>query len=443
MIPARIVKAEVYNPRTPRKNQYYRCVEAHFEELAGVWDDRYQRDYGYWRPYVLDVIYKYLDCGDLHLGFARVKCDDCQHEYLLPFSCKRRYFCPSCHQKRVIEFGEFLYTEVLKQVPHRQWVFSIPKRLRRYFLYDRSLLSQLSRCAWKVLSLYLKQGVSLDDPEPGAVIAVQTFGDFLNFNPHLHIIATDGCFTRDGEFMIGTAPDASSLIDLFRLEVFRMLEKAGKINDDIIENMMNWHHSGFNIYCGTAIRPEERGGLEKLAQYIIRAPLSQERLLYIPSSAVPDGLARVIYKGKNSSIRESFTGLDWLARLVTHIPNKGEQLVRYYGYYSNKSRGLRKKTDIDIKTPAPVDSDITKKELRRNWARLIQKVYYTDPLLCPKCCGRMRIISIIEDLTVVKKILIHLNLWVMKNHDPPPISSPDIEFACRQVQRVQGSCYTG
>ncbi|MDD3890619.1 MAG: transposase zinc-binding domain-containing protein, partial [Syntrophomonadaceae bacterium] len=79
-----------------------------------------------------------------HLGFARVKCDDCQHEYLLPFSCKRRYFCPSCHQKRVLEFGEFLYTEVLKQVPHRQWVFSIPKRLRRYFMYDRGLLPKLS-----------------------------------------------------------------------------------------------------------------------------------------------------------------------------------------------------------------------------------------------------------------------------------------------------------
>jgi hypothetical protein len=93
-------------------------------------------------------------------------------------------------------------------------------------MYDRSLLSQLSRCAWKVLSFYLKQGVSLDDPEPGAVIAVQTFGDFLNFNPHLHIIATDGCFATGEEFMVGTVPDASNLIDLFRLEVFRMLEKA-------------------------------------------------------------------------------------------------------------------------------------------------------------------------------------------------------------------------
>ena len=90
-------------------------------------------------------------------------------------------------------------------------------------MYDRSLLSKLSRCAWKVLSLYIKQGVSLDDPKPGAVIAVQTFGDLLNFNPHLYIIATDGCFATDGGFMVGTEPDASSLIDLFRGEVFKML----------------------------------------------------------------------------------------------------------------------------------------------------------------------------------------------------------------------------
>jgi hypothetical protein len=66
MIPACIMNTDVYAARIPRKSQYYRCVEAHFEELVGTWDDRYQQDYGYWRPYVLDVIYKYLDCGDLY-----------------------------------------------------------------------------------------------------------------------------------------------------------------------------------------------------------------------------------------------------------------------------------------------------------------------------------------------------------------------------------------
>ncbi len=89
--------------------------------------------------------------------------------------------------------------------------------------------------------------------------------------------------------MVGTVPDASSLIDLFRGEVFKMLKKAGKIDDHIIESMLSWHHSGFNVYCGPAINPGDHEGLEKLAQYIIGPPLSQERLLYIPASEVPVG----------------------------------------------------------------------------------------------------------------------------------------------------------
>jgi hypothetical protein len=73
-----------------------------------------------------------------------LKCKDCGHEYLFAFSCKRRHFCPSCHQKRVVEFGEWLCMDVLKKIPHRHFVFSIPKILRRYFLYDRKLLADLS-----------------------------------------------------------------------------------------------------------------------------------------------------------------------------------------------------------------------------------------------------------------------------------------------------------
>lgn len=76
MIAACLSKTESYIQRNPCKSQYYQCVEANFEELERVWDDRYQNRYGYWRPYVMDVIFKYLDCGGLHKGFARVKCDE-------------------------------------------------------------------------------------------------------------------------------------------------------------------------------------------------------------------------------------------------------------------------------------------------------------------------------------------------------------------------------
>jgi len=51
-----------------------------------VYEEHFERQYGFFRPYVRQVIYRYLNCGDLHNGFARVRCKDCGHEYLLAFS---------------------------------------------------------------------------------------------------------------------------------------------------------------------------------------------------------------------------------------------------------------------------------------------------------------------------------------------------------------------
>ena len=79
----------VYHPRDPQASQYYQCVEDHFERLEQVYDDRFAKQYEFFRPYVRQVIYRFLDCGILHNGFAHVRCGDCGHEYLLTFSFKR------------------------------------------------------------------------------------------------------------------------------------------------------------------------------------------------------------------------------------------------------------------------------------------------------------------------------------------------------------------
>jgi hypothetical protein len=155
---------------------------------------------------VKQVIYRYLDCGILYNGFARVRCGECGHEYLLAFSCKRRHFCPSCHQKRVVEFKEWLCQEVLKAIPHRHFIFSIPKILRRYFLYDRKLLSELSRSAWETLKVFFQETVSEGGAVPGGVIAIQTFGDFLRFNPHCHMLCTEWLFLWKGYVQGSTLP---------------------------------------------------------------------------------------------------------------------------------------------------------------------------------------------------------------------------------------------
>ncbi len=149
-------------------------------------------------------------------------------------------------------------------------------------------------------------------------------------------------------------------------------------------------------------------------------------MTYIPANDSSDG-AKVVYESKDGKTSKTFDALDWLAQLVTHIPNRGEQMVRYYGYYSNKSRGLRKKSGTDDEVPALIDAEVSPKEFRKNWARLIQKIYNVNPLLCSKCLGSMRIISFIEEEQLVKKILKHLRLWDIKRKPAPRANGPPTE----------------
>ena len=150
-------------------------------------------------------------------------------------------------------------------------------------------------------------------------------------------------------------------------------------------------------------------------------------MTYVAAQDSSDGAAKVIYRSKDGKTAKTFDSLDWLAQLITHIPNRGEQMVRYYGYYSNKSRGLRKKAGTDDEVPALIDSDISCKAFRKNWARLIQKIYHVDPLLCSKCSGSMKIISFIDDSEIIKKILNHLGLWEVKRKPPPRANGPPTE----------------
>ena len=85
----------VYKPRRPQASPLFRLVSDHVHRLQTVYDARFAREYGPWRPVVGQVADKFLACGILEHGFARIRCDDCAHEYLLAFSCKCRYFCPS------------------------------------------------------------------------------------------------------------------------------------------------------------------------------------------------------------------------------------------------------------------------------------------------------------------------------------------------------------
>jgi len=137
-----------YRPRCPQTTPLYRLVEAHYADVRDRWEECFEVRYGFWRTFTDKAVGAYLDCGILDHGFARVRCGACRAEFLVPFSCKGRGLCPSCAAKRAAALAAFLREEVLADVGHAQWVFSIPKMLRPYFLYHRPLLGRLCRAAY-------------------------------------------------------------------------------------------------------------------------------------------------------------------------------------------------------------------------------------------------------------------------------------------------------
>jgi hypothetical protein len=135
----------------------------------------------------------------------------------------------------VVEFGEWLCGHVLKAVPHRHFVFSIPKLLRRFFLRDRKLLADLSLCAWEALKTLLQAAVPEPGCCPGGIVATQTFGDLPDrYHPHLHVLATDGCFSGERLFRVAPRFNLKQLEKIFRYRVLKMLLDKGRITEEFI-----------------------------------------------------------------------------------------------------------------------------------------------------------------------------------------------------------------
>ena len=138
----------------------YHSQHGMFESCLGLapilWTGE-MASYGKYRiDRITEVVEEFIKCGDYKEGLARIKCTspDCGHDYFVPLSCKGFYLCPSCHQKRTLLFSEQITQEVLLMLPHRQWVFCIPKCLRVFFKHDRMLFSDISRLISKMLQSY-------------------------------------------------------------------------------------------------------------------------------------------------------------------------------------------------------------------------------------------------------------------------------------------------
>ena len=120
--------------------------------------------------------------------------------------------------------------------------------------------------------------------------------------------------------------------------------------------------------------------------------------------------------------------LEFIARVVDHIPEPSQQMTRYWGWYANAARGKRHKAGQEVGAiPRPgreVPVDAFTRLARLSWAKLIQRVYEVDPLLCPFCGSEMKILAFITDFATARAIRRSLKLPAQEPeplaHGPPP-----------------------
>ena len=401
----------VYRPRHPERTVLYRVLFHYFDRFLTEYEERFEKEYGFFRPIIKEVVERYLDCGNPRCGFARIRCPDCGEERLLMFSCRTRGFCPSCHAKRLEEWGEWMREILLLDVPHRQVVFTIPRMLRLFFKYKRRLLGELCRAAVQALLKYF-QAATGAELIPGVVAVIQSFGRKINFHPHAHLLVTEGGADSEGKFHHVASFQDSLLAEFFKREVFALLLRQELISEALVEKIAGWRHSGFSVH--SKVKAKTRKEAERVGKYMIRPLLSLERL------SLDEREAKVCYRyGEGAEEVERMDYLEFIARVTSHIPDKGQVTVRYLGLYANAHRGkVRKREAGEYKLI--LSEQECPRIPRRGWAEMIRKVYEVNPLTCPQCQGEMRIIAFLTDYAVVDKIINHLKLTFVADKPPPP-----------------------
>jgi len=420
--------SKFYRPRNPSATLFYQLASGHLNDLIQAYPARYQKYYGFWRPAIGASLKKYLKCGDLKEGFARVRCPECGEEMFVSFSCKQRGACPSCDQKRALLLGLRLADEILESVPHRQWVFTIPKCLRTYFRLNRKLLGPLCRMAYETVKEALARSIGDDFLVPGMVASIQTFGDLIHWNSHIHALVSEGGFTENGRFVKMPEIDRFLCLGLWQSKVYRLLREQVPASRPVIQTIRTWKHSGFSIDNKVRIEAGDREAIRRLAEYIARCPFSltrmstlneQGQVVYKAIKAEPQAYPIMgnLFQAGPRRTSQVYDPLDFLAEVTQHIPNKGEHQIRYSGWYSKKSRGMRAK-----KAAAESNGGIVDKPRKCSlaWAALIRLVYEVDPLKCPKCGSTMKVIAFIKKEDVIENMLKKSGLWYDSPVRPPP-----------------------
>ncbi|MPY88766.1 MAG: hypothetical protein GEU99_12660 [Luteitalea sp.] len=218
-----------YEPRRAADSVLYQVVRDHYETFAAQaasWRD------GEGLPAFIEEEFRgFLRCGWLAGGFARFRCGGCGLDRLVPFSCKGRAICPSCVGRRMAERAAHLVNQVFPAVPVRQWVLTLPHRLRYLLAWDHALCRAVVGVFMRAVLGFLRQRAraqGIGNGRSGAVAIVQRFGAALNLNVHTHALVVDGVFAEAaaGNLVFHPAvPPADDEMEALLVTIARRIER--------------------------------------------------------------------------------------------------------------------------------------------------------------------------------------------------------------------------
>ena len=377
-----------YERRRPEKTPLHKIIS---ENLASwlEWRDQAERPVP---GYVEEELRGYLECGILCFGFGRALCTGCGQGFVIAFSCKGRGVCPSCNGRHMAQTAAHLVDHVIPPVPVRQWVISVPKRLRG-FLADRpAAVAALTRIFIEEIERLLgaAAGVTSDASGPaaarprlGAVSFLHRFGSALNHHMHLHVCATEGVFVPAAD---GAGCDASpaflparpinqadlaALTERVRRRVIHWFRLTRLLDTAAAADMLTWENSGFSVDASVRITLIDRDvpsyfrSLEHLLRYCARPPFALERLSV--SRGADGQIARIRYvlprhKAANwvgpsrsrKSTRPGANGVvelspfEFLDRLADLVPPPRKHRHRYHGVFAPNHKLRRAVTALAL-----------------------------------------------------------------------------------------------
>jgi hypothetical protein len=377
-----------YVPRNPEKTVLYAVVAAQLETFLAR-----QRVRDRVVPRFVELeLRAFLDCGVLARGFMRVHCDACGLDRLVPYSCKRRSFCPSCGGRRMADSAAHLVDRVIPEVPVRQWVLSVPFALRYRLAYDSSLVRDVLQIFVRTIfaSIRRRAGIPASNRQArcGAVAFIQRFSDALNLDPHYHVLAMDGLYVIDGKgepvFRHVPAPtdkEIARAAERIHRRVASLMEKRGlgsqadldeadalrrdepllaelygaavsgrvatgpragmriaRVGDDVDpedgalpSGPCCASVAGFSVHASVCVAARDRLRLERLCRYAGRPPLATERL-----SLLPDGrlLYRLKRRWRDGTTHVIYEPLELMGRLAALVHPPRFNITRFYGIFA-------------------------------------------------------------------------------------------------------------